>query len=272
MSKIRIDKLLLDRGLVPSRERAQSFIMAGCVLVNDKPVTKCGALVDTAANIRVTGQDHPYVGRGGVKLAHALKEFAIDVKGKTCIDVGASTGGFTDCLLQNGAAKVFAIDVGYGQLDWKLRNDPRVVVMERVNIRNINPPAPPFDKGGIISVPPFCKGGIISAPPFDKGGKGGITEVAVIDVSFISLTKVFPSVNKLLDAEGTIVALIKPQFEAGRGKVGKGGVVRDEAVREECVKNVKAAAQALHWQFKGITTSPITGADGNVEFLAWWVK
>lgn len=256
MPKIRVDKLLLERGLAQSRERAQSLIMTGHVLVNDRPVTKCGVLIEEAANIRITGQDHPYVGRGGVKLAHALKEFGIDVNGKMCIDVGASTGGFTDCLLQNGVAKVFAIDVGYGQLDWKLRNDPRVVVMERVNIKTVS-------KLTSSQVNKFEPANLLTCQ---------LTNLIVIDVSFISLTKVFPHVDRLLEEGGTIIALIKPQFEAGRGKVGRGGIVRDEAVREECVKNVKESAHALHWQFKGVTTSPITGADGNVEFLAWFVK
>ncbi|PIR17413.1 MAG: TlyA family rRNA (cytidine-2'-O)-methyltransferase [Deltaproteobacteria bacterium CG11_big_fil_rev_8_21_14_0_20_49_13] len=243
MKKIRIDKLLFEKGLIRSREKAQSLIMAGCVLVNEVPVTKSGQFVNEEAVIRITGQDHPYVGRGGVKLAHALKEFKIDVKDRVCVDVGASTGGFTDCLLQNGAAKVYAIDVGYNQLDWKLRNDPRVVVMEKTNIRKV-----------------------------EQVGRLNKLGVAVIDVSFVSLEKVLPHVDRLLQNDGDIIALIKPQFEAGKGKVGKGGIVRDEKVREECVNKVMEAADGLKWVKNGLTRSPITGADGNVEFLAWWVK
>lgn len=246
MPKVRIDKLLLEKGLAPSRERAQSLIMAGVVLVNEKPVTKAGQLVLPDAKIRITGQDHPYVSRGGIKLAHALKEFKIDVNGKICIDVGASTGGFTDCLLQNGAAKVYAVDVGYGQLDWKLRNDPRVVVCERVNIRQVD--------------------------QVDKFNKFTKLRVAVIDVSFISLTKVLPHVDKILQNGADIIGLIKPQFEAGPSLVGKGGIVRDEKVRQDCVNNVCEAAAALGWKEKGLTQSPITGADGNIEFLAWFIK
>lgn len=242
MPKVRIDKLLHDRSFVPSREKAQALIMAGCVFVDEKPATKAGQLVEANANIRIVGADHPYVGRGGVKLAHALKEFKIDVRGKICIDVGASTGGFTDCLLQNGAEKVYAIDVGYGQLDWKLRNDRRVVVMERVNIRG-------FQRS---NVPTF--------------------QVAVIDVSFISLEKVFPHVDKLLAKGSQIIALIKPQFEAGKGKVGKGGIVRDEKIRQECIDKVINAALGLKWHNNGLIRSPITGADGNVEYLAWFEK
>lgn len=243
MPKVRIDKLLVDKGLAPSREKAQALIMAGCVLVNEIPAAKPGQLVNETAKIRVTGNDHPYVGRGGVKLEHALREFKINAAGKVCVDVGASTGGFTDCLLQHGAAKVFAVDVGYGQLDWKIRTNPKVVVMERTNIRNV------------------C-----------SLAKHELAELAVVDVSFISLEKVFPHVDGLLEAGGTVVALIKPQFEAGKGRVGKGGIVRDDGLRREVVEKVCAAAAKIGWEKKGVTTSPITGADGNVEFLAWFVK
>ena len=239
--KTRIDKLLFEKGLAPSRERAASLVMAGCVLVDEKPVTKPGHAVSTDAKIRLTGKDHDFVGRGGVKLEHALKEFSIDVTDFVCADIGASTGGFTDCLLKRGAAKVFAIDVGYGQLAWSLQSDKRVVVMDRVNIREIDTLPDPID-------------------------------LAVIDVSFISLTKVFPSVDKIVKNRGQIVSLIKPQFEVGRDNVGKGGVVRNEAAREESVKSVLTFAQNLGWKFQGLTQSPIKGADGNVEFLAWFVK
>lgn len=245
MAKVRIDKLLTDKGLVQSRQKAQALIMAGCVLVNEVPVTKSGQLVPEDAKIRIQGEDHPFVGRGGVKLASALKEFKIDVKGYVCIDVGASTGGFTDCLLQNGAAKVYAVDVGYNQLDWKLRNDPRVVVMEKTHIKDV------------------------SAMP---GFNVSMFQMAVIDVSFISLTKVLPHVDKLVKKEGSIIALIKPQFEVGRDKIAKGGIVKDEKAREDCIENVCLSAKGLGWMKKGIIRSPITGADGNVEFLAWFIK
>ena len=237
-----MDKLIFDRGLVPSRERAQALIMAGNVLINEIPAKKSGQLVDSEVKIRIIGQDHPYVGRGGVKLDHALKEFKIDVTGKTCIDVGASTGGFTDCLLQNGAAKVYAIDVGYNQLDWKLRNDPRVVVMEK---RHIN-----------------------SVEVSECGG----AEVVVVDVSFISLIKVFPYIDRIIGKGTIVIALIKPQFEVGRENIAKGGIVRDEVAREDSVIKVCHAAENIGWAKRGITTSPITGADGNVEFLAWFAK
>ncbi len=246
MPKVRIDKILVDKALVPTRQKAQALIMAGCVLVNEVPVTKSGQLINEDAAIRITGQDHPYVGRGGLKLEHALKEFKLDVKDKVCVDVGASTGGFTDCLLQNGAAKVYAIDVGYNQLDWKLRQDPRVVVMEKTNIRQV-------DQVGKLT-------------------ESTELDIAVIDVSFISLEKVFPHVDKLIKNGGDVVALIKPQFEVGRGKVGKGGIVRDEKAREECVERVCRFAETLKWKKCGLTRSPITGADGNVEFLAWFTK
>ena len=245
MTKERIDKLLLGRALAPSLEKAQALIMAGRVLVSEMPATKPSQMVDSLADIRITGHDHPYVGRGGVKLDHALKEFGVNVKGKVCIDVGASTGGFTDCLLQNGAAKVYAIDVGYGQLDWKLRNDKRVVVMERTNIKEVS-------KRLSAEVLKF--------------------QMAVIDVSFISLEKVFPYIDKLLEDVGTIIALIKPQFEASRSKIGKGGIVRDDGVRQECIEKVCRVANGLKWFNNGLIRSPITGADGNVEFLAWFVK
>lgn len=242
MKKTRLDKLIFDKGLTPSRERAQALIMAGCVLINEIPAKKPGQLVDPESKIRITGVDHPYVGRGGVKLVHALKEFKVDVTGKVCIDVGASTGGFTDCLLQNGAAKVYAIDVGYNQLDWKLRKDPRVVVMEKRHINSVE-----------VSE---CRS----------------VEVVVVDVSFISLAKVFPHVDGLIEKGGTIIALIKPQFEVGRANIAKGGIVRDEVAREDAIVKVCRAAEDIGWTKKGITTSPITGADGNVEFLAWFVK
>lgn len=241
MAKERLDKVLVERGLAPSRERAQAMIMAGLVLVNDKPATKAGQSVTAESVIRVKGDIHPYVGRGGLKLEAALREFQITVTGCHCADVGSSTGGFTDCLLQNGAARVVAIDVGYNQLDWKLREDPRVAVFERTHVREVTAE-------------------MLEAP----------LSMIVVDLSFISLTKVLPILNAWPLAAGgaTIVTLIKPQFEVGREKIAKGGIVRDEVAREEAVKTVCQTAHELGWKQLGIIPSPITGADGNIEFLA----
>ncbi|MDD4179665.1 MAG: TlyA family RNA methyltransferase [Candidatus Margulisbacteria bacterium] len=249
--KKRLDQLLVERALFPSRTRAQAAIMAGLVYVDGQKIDKAGQLIKDGAGVEVRGEVHPFVGRGGVKLAHALKEFKIDVTGRTALDVGASTGGFTDCLLQNGAAKVYAIDVGYGQLDWKLRNDLRVIVMERTNIRDLT-----WDE--LKQKTPNSE---LRTP-----------NLAVIDVSFISLSKVFPAVYNLLADEAEVVALIKPQFEAKREQVGKGGIVRSDEVRSEVVEKVKVAAEAIGFKVKGLTQSPIEGADGNVEFLIHLAK
>ncbi|MEJ5366634.1 MAG: TlyA family RNA methyltransferase [Desulfosoma sp.] len=234
----RLDKLLAQRGLAPSREKAQALILAGCVWVDGQPVTQSGRKVRDDARIEIRGRDHPYVSRGGVKLAHALDTFGLEVTGLTAMDVGASTGGFTDCLLQRGARKVYAVDVGYGQLAWTLRQDPRVVVLERQNIRSLDP--------ATISEPIQC---------------------AVIDVSFISLKLVLPKVASLMAQESLLVALIKPQFEAGREHVGKGGVVKDPAVHDEVCRTVAKAVQDLEFDVLGITPSPILGPKGNREFL-----
>jgi 23S rRNA (cytidine1920-2'-O)/16S rRNA (cytidine1409-2'-O)-methyltransferase len=235
----RLDLLLVDRQLVVSREEGRRKILAGEVLVNDQRVTKAGSLIDRAAPIRVKSAS-PYVSRGGLKLEKALREFAIDVKGKTVLDVGASTGGFTDCLLAHGAAKVFAVDVGYGQLDWKVRNDPRVVVFEKTNIRYLQ----------------------ISALP-------SVADLATVDVSFISLRLVLPTVKALLVANGEIVALIKPQFEVGKGKVGKGGVVRSHEDHLRVIEDIKDAASAMGYEIIGVAESPLLGAKGNREFLLY---
>lgn len=243
MKKIRLDLLLAERGLAESREKAQAIIFAGQVLVNGQKQDKAGTLVLEDAEIRILGETLRYVGRGGLKLEAALRELQVPVSGKIAFDVGASTGGFTDCLLQHGAQKVYAVDVGYGQLAWKLRQDPRVVVIERVNIRDMAP-------------------SLIPEP----------VDVAVIDVSFISLEKVIPSVLHFLKPEAAIVALIKPQFEVGREQVGKGGIVRDEAARTTVVKKVKDFIHGLGLEVKGIIPSPITGQDGNVEFLIYAIK
>jgi len=239
--KIRLDRLLVDRELCESRARAQALIMAGKVVVGDHAADKAGMLVAVDAVVRIRGQEHPYVSRGGVKLRGALDRFPeVAIAGRVAIDIGASTGGFTDCLLQAGAARVYAVDVGYGQLAWKLAADPRVVVLDRTNIRKLAP-------------------GQIPEP----------IQLAVADCSFISLTKVLPSVPPLLTAAADVVALIKPQFEVGAGRVGKGGVVRDVAAREEAVAAVVAEAEGLGFRVAGTCDSPITGQDGNVEFFVW---
>jgi 23S rRNA (cytidine1920-2'-O)/16S rRNA (cytidine1409-2'-O)-methyltransferase len=237
-SKQRLDKLMVERGMTPSRERAQALIMAGQVVVGEHTVDKAGQQVPVDADIRIKGEILPFVSRGGLKLQRALEQFAVDVKGVVAIDVGASTGGFTDCLLQAGAEKVFAVDVGYGQLAWSLRQDPRVVSMEKTNIRNLLPEQ-------LAQVP----------------------ELAVIDASFISLSKVLPPTVKLLRPGGRIIALIKPQFEVGRGEVGKGGIVRDPAAHEKAIEGVKQTALAMGLSVISTCDSPISGADGNREFL-----
>jgi 23S rRNA (cytidine1920-2'-O)/16S rRNA (cytidine1409-2'-O)-methyltransferase len=241
--KERIDRLLVDRGLAPSRERARAMIMAGEVLVDDRPAEKAGEMVSPEAEIRLRGEPLRYVSRGGLKLEKGLEEFRIDVSGLCGLDVGASTGGFTDCLLQRGARKVFAVDVGYGQLAWKLRQDERVISMEKTNIRSLEPER-------LDEVPNF----------------------AVVDASFISLDKVLPNTLRLISAGAFVVALIKPQFEVGRGEVGKGGVVRDEGKHREVIENVKALAEGLGLEVRGVTESPITGPAGNREFLIYLMK
>lgn len=242
MKRERIDKLLVERGLVETRTKAQAMVMAGIVLVNEQRVSKPSDLFNNDAPIRLKGADDPatrFVGRGGVKLEAALREFHVDVNGLLCLDVGASTGGFTDCLLQNGARRVVAIDVGHNQIDYRLRNDPRVDVREGVNARHL--------------------------APEDFGEK---FDLAVMDVSFISATKVLPAVVPLLNADGRVVVLIKPQFEVGRGEVGKGGIVRDPEKHARVVEEVNRAAGELGLEVVGVMESPIRGAEGNVEFLA----
>lgn len=236
--KERLDKLMVDRGLTASRERARALILAGQVVVGEHAVDKAGTRVEVDAPIRVKGEDIPYVSRGGIKLAHALDVFAVSVAGRTAIDVGASTGGFTDCLLQRGAARVYAVDVGYGQLAWKLREDPRVVCMERTNIRQLT-------AGTLETIP----------------------NLAVIDASFISLDKVLPPTLALLTQDAEVVALIKPQFEVGRGQVGKGGVVRDPRQHDEVITRIRTEAEGLGCTVLGVTDSPLLGQKGNREFL-----
>ncbi len=237
-AKQRLDKLMVERGLAPSREKAQALIMAGQVVVGDHAAQKAGHQVALDAEIRIKGEQLPYVSRGGLKLERGLDQFGIDPSGRTAIDVGASTGGFTDCLLQRGASKVYAVDVGYGQLAWKLREDPRVVVLEKTNIRHLVPE-------------------LLDPLP----------DLAVIDASFISLNLVLPPTLALLAWPAEVVALVKPQFEVGKGSVGKGGVVRDPRLHDEVLHNMERLAAELGAELLGICDSPISGADGNREFL-----
>jgi 23S rRNA (cytidine1920-2'-O)/16S rRNA (cytidine1409-2'-O)-methyltransferase len=241
--KTRLDQLLVERGLAESRTRAQSLIMAGHVSVAGKKVDKAGQQVADDAEISVTGKDHPWVSRGGIKLAHALSEFSIDVTGMTAIDVGSSTGGFTDVLLSNGATRVYAVDSGTNQLAWRLRNDARVIVHEQTSARILTPDHIPE-----------------------------AADIIVCDASFIGLAKVLERPLTFAAPGAHLVALIKPQFEAGRDEVGKGGVVRDANVHERVCSEVREWLHSAGWDVMGLTTSPITGPQGNVEFLIWSKK
>ncbi|MFZ5985796.1 MAG: TlyA family RNA methyltransferase [Bacillota bacterium] len=243
MKKERLDVLLVDRGYFESREKAKSSIMAGVVFVNDHKEDKPGVKVDIDSVINIKENVHPYVSRGGLKLEKAIKAFNIGLEGKTAIDIGASTGGFTDCMLKNGALKVFAIDVGYGQLAWELRNDQRVVCMERTNIRYVEPEQ-----------------------------LGTLTDFASVDVSFISLKKVIPVAIKLTNDSGELLCLIKPQFEAGREKVGKHGVVRDAKVHEDVIGRIISFSLENGLRVKGLDYSPIKGPEGNIEYLIYLSK
>ncbi|MDO5135856.1 MAG: TlyA family RNA methyltransferase [Eubacteriales bacterium] len=236
--KKRLDLMIMERGLAPSREKAKAYIMSGDVYVNGQKEDKAGSMFPETAAIEVRGRSLPYVSRGGLKLEKAMSAFDLALEGLVCMDVGASTGGFTDCMLQNGAVKVYSIDVGYGQLDWKLRSDPRVVCMEKTNIRYVKPQ----DVGEMVSF-------------------------VSIDVSFISLTKVLPPVRELLAPGGEIVCLIKPQFEAGREKVGRKGVVRDPAVHREVIEKVRDFALTISLLPLHLSYSPIKGPEGNIEYL-----
>ena len=234
----RLDVLLVKRNLAESREKAKAVIMAGCVFVDGQREDKAGTTFSPDVNIEIKGHTLPYVSRGGLKLEKALANFDVDVKGKVCTDVGSSTGGFTDCMLQNGAVKVYAIDVGRGQLDWKLRQDPRVICMEKTNIRYVTPE----DIGEPV-------------------------DFSSIDVSFISLTKVLEPIRNYLKADGEIVALIKPQFEAGREKVGKKGVVREKSTHREVIEKVTDYARSVGFDVLELDFSPIKGPEGNIEYL-----
>lgn len=244
MLRERIDRILVERGLAESRTKAQALVMAGVVLVDDQRVDKPSEKFQSDVTIRLkeTGESR-FVGRGGLKLEAALKEFSINVTDLTCLDVGASTGGFTDCLLQNGARHVVALDVGHNQIDWRLRNDSRVEVREGVNARYLKP-----------------------------GDFEAQFDLITIDVAFISVTKILPAIVPLLRKDGRVVALIKPQFEVGKGEVGKGGIVTDPSQHQRVIAEVNAAAEILGLRNAGLIQSPIQGADGNVEFLALYVS
>lgn len=237
--KKRLDVLLVEQGFADTRTKAQAIIMSGQVYVDGQKADKPGTNFEESVSLEVRGASCPYVSRGGLKLKKALRDFGVDPAGFVCSDSGASTGGFTDCLLQQGASKVFAIDVGYGQLDWKIRSDPRVVVMERTNVRYVTPEQ-----------------------------LGEPLDLSVIDVSFISLKIVLPVIKTFLKPTGQVLCLIKPQFEAGKDKVGKKGVVREESVHKEVLDNFVILANELAFKILGLTFSPVKGPEGNIEFLA----
>lgn len=241
----RLDELLVERGLFASRSRAQAAILAGHVFVARRRVDKAGTRVPRSAEISIREDPLPYVSRGGLKLEHALDEFKIDVAGRITIDIGASTGGFTDVLLRRGARKVYAVDVGYGQLAWMLRTDPRVIVKDRTNARYLEPSDLADD---LRDLP----------------------DLACIDVSFISVTKLLSALQKILQAPGDVVVLVKPQFEAGREAVGKGGLVRSRQVHVEVMTKVAEAASAAGFTVRDLTYSPVRGGSGNIEFFQWW--
>jgi len=236
--KERLDILLVERGMVSSREKARALIMEGNVLVNGIPVTKAGSLVSSDASIELRGEEIPYVSRGGLKLDAALNHFGMNLNGAIAMDVGSSTGGFTDCMLQKGALKVYCIDVGYGQMDWTLRNDPRVVLLERTNIRYL-----------------------------EKERIHDMIDIATIDVSFISLKNVLPKVTEFVKGGGEILALVKPQFEVGKGEVGKGGIVREEEKRMTALNSVREFAKELGLTTEGVFQSPVPGQKGNREYF-----
>jgi 23S rRNA (cytidine1920-2'-O)/16S rRNA (cytidine1409-2'-O)-methyltransferase len=238
VARQRLDLLLVTRGIAPSRERARALILAGLVRVNGSAAVKAGTVVDETADINLTAPDHPYVGRGGLKLAHALDAFHVDVVDRSALDIGASTGGFTDVLLRRGVRHVVALDVGHGQIDWRLRTDPRVTVKERVNARFLTPADLP-----------------------------GPVDLVTIDVSFISLQHILPAVPPLIASAADVIALVKPQFEAGRAEVGAGGLVRDAAVHARVVDEIRRAGAAVGLRPVAETPSPIAGATGNREFL-----
>lgn len=239
--KKRLDLLLVERGLAPTREKAQALILSGQVLVEDHPATKAGQAYPLESEIRIRGEALPFVSRGGLKLSAALKDFKITAAGKVCLDIGASTGGFTDVLLQDGAEKVFAVDVGHNQMDWKIRQDDRVVCIEKTNARSMT---------------------------FETVGRS--VELIVVDVSFISLEKIVPNLIQFATDKTDWITLIKPQFEVGREKVGKGGIVRSHEDRNEVIERLKTSFETLGLHCCGLIESPITGTEGNIEYLACW--
>ncbi|SDC00583.1 23S rRNA (cytidine1920-2'-O)/16S rRNA (cytidine1409-2'-O)-methyltransferase [Pelagirhabdus alkalitolerans] len=243
VKKVRLDVLMVERELIETREKAKRAIMAGMVFSNTERLDKPGMKVSEDIDLSIKGRMMPYVGRGGYKLEKAIDVFDIAMEGQTLLDIGSSTGGFTDCALQNGAKLSYALDVGYNQLAWKLRNDPRVKVMERTNFRHATPEL------------------------FDRGQPS----IASIDVSFISLKLILPVLSTILEPKGDVIALIKPQFEAGRDQVGKKGIVRDSAIHIDVIERIVDFAQREHFHIKGLTHSPITGGDGNIEFLAHFI-
>lgn len=241
--KERLDVLVVERGLCETREKAQKYIMAGMVLVNDQKIDKAGTKISVDSQLRLVGEPLPYASRGGFKLEEAFKKFPISMKGAVVVDIGASTGGFVDCALQNGAKRVYAVDVGYGQLAWKLRTDERVVNMEKTNAR------------------------YLTSEDFPE-----LMDWMTTDVAFISLTKILPAAYSILKENGSGIALIKPQFEAGREKIGKNGVVRDPSVHVEVIENILAFNENLGFKTLGIVHSPIQGPQGNIEYLYWFTK
>ena len=236
--KVRADVALVERGLCESREKAQASIMAGMVYVGERKINKASEPIKPEDELLIRGKAHPFVGRGGLKLEKALKSFEADLTGKVCMDIGCATGGFTDVCLRAGASHVYAIDVGYGQFDWGLRNDPRVTLMERTNARNLTPDMLPLHP-----------------------------TVTVMDVSFISIKLILPVAIELMGPEGVFYTLIKPQFEVGKGKVGKNGIVREPALHEEVLRSIREECALLSWQLQALDFSPITGQKGNIEFL-----
>ncbi len=242
--KKRLDQLLVENNLTESREKAKRIIMAGQVQVDNKLIDKPGSKIEIDSKIKIIGDKLKYVGRGGLKLEKAVEVFSLNLQNRVVIDIGASTGGFTDCALQNGAKKVYAVDVGYGQLDWKLRQDERVICIERKNARYIT----------------------------QKDINNDIIDFASIDVSFISLQKIFPAVSRLLKSKGEIVALVKPQFEAGRNQVGKKGIISDRSIHKEVINNVIGYAEDLNLYPRGMSYSPIKGGTGNIEFLIYLIN
>ncbi len=260
MAKQRLDSLLVDRNLSSSRQQAQRLIRAGEVMVNQQVIDKPGTEIDIQAEIQVK-QRSPFVSRGGEKLIKALDYFKLNVAGRICIDGGISTGGFTDCLLQAGAKRVYGIDVGYGQVDWRLRNDPRVILLERTNLRYLTPEQL-YHRGDLSN-------STLAENEIKLDTKESYADLAVVDVSFISLTKVLPALWHLLQPPCESVLLVKPQFEVGKGRVGKKGVVRDPLDQAHAIFQVGCTAKTLGWQYRGLTGSPLQGPAGNIEYLLW---